>query len=164
MKILPRVRRRSSLIRILDGVVESVDVGSPALRQDRAGVGSTCAARASRNTSSSHYGQHGARAAREARADPLDGLRAAIGRSGAKHLALDHLTLAPSLPLDVLRDQRCRLAEQLGPEPPDVSMDVRRLIDEQRRAHQWLRDAQARLRHAEQDRDRLGPIAELSLS
>jgi hypothetical protein len=98
------------------------------------------------------------RHAQEAPADPLDALRAAIGRSGAKHLALDHLTPVPSSTLDVLRDRRRRLAEQLGPEPPDVSMDVRHLINEQRRAQQWLQNAQERLRDAEQDLDRLGPI------
>jgi conjugative relaxase-like TrwC/TraI family protein len=98
------------------------------------------------------------RHAQEAQADPLDGLRAAIGRSGSKHLALDHLDPRPSSTLDALRDQRHRLAEQLGPEPLDVSMDVRRLIHEQRRTQQWLQDAQERLRQAKQDLDQLGPI------
>jgi len=98
------------------------------------------------------------RHAREAHPDPLDGLRVAIGRSGAKRLALDHLTPAPSSTLDALRDQRRRLAEQLRPEPPDVSMDVRRLIDQQGRAKESLRDAQRRLHQAEQDLDQLGPI------
>ena len=98
------------------------------------------------------------RHARETPADPLDGLRAAIGRSSSKHLALDHLTPEPSSTLEVLRDRRHRLAEQLGPEPPDVSVDVRRLFDEQRRPRQWLQNAQERLRQAEQDLDHLGPI------
>ncbi len=98
------------------------------------------------------------RHAREAHADPLDGLRAAIGRSGSKQLALDQLTPAPSSTLDVLQAQRRRLADQLGPEPPDVSMDVRRLIDQQRRTQESLRDAQRRLHQAGQDLDRLGPI------
>jgi len=47
---------------------------------------------------------------------------------------------------------------QLGPGPPDVSMDVRRLIQEQQRTQQSLRDAQRRLHRAEQDLDQLGPI------
>lgn len=94
----------------------------------------------------------------EQQPDPLDGLRAAIGRSGAKHLALDQVEPQPSSTLEDLRDQRRRLVEQLGPEPPDVSLDVRRVIDEKRRAEESLKDAQRRLRQAEQDLDQLGPI------
>ena len=101
------------------------------------------------------------RHAHETQTDPLDGLRAAIGRSGAKRLALDHLDhldhQRPST-LQALQDQRGRLLEQIGPEPPDVSMDVRRLIDQQGRTQELLRDAQRRLAGAEQDLDRLGPI------
>lgn len=98
------------------------------------------------------------RHAREVHADPLAGLRAAIGRSGAKNLALDHLTPAPSSTLDALQDQRRRLIERLGPEPPDMSTDVRRLIDQQRRVQDSLQDARRRLHRAEQDLDQLGPI------
>ena len=99
------------------------------------------------------------RHAHEQHPDPLDGLRAAIGRSGAKHLALDHVQPQPTSTLEDLQDQRRRLAEQLGPKPPDVSMDVRRVIDEKRRAEESLNDAQRRLRQAEHDLDHLGPIA-----
>lgn len=94
----------------------------------------------------------------EAHASPLDGLRAAIGRSCGKSLALDHLTPEPSSTLDALRGQRHRLVERLGPEPPDVAMDVRRLIDQQGCTQASLQDAQRRLRQAEQDLDQLGPI------
>src|SRR3546814_3381815 len=69
------------------------------------------------------------RHAHETQTDPLDGLRAAIGRSGAKRLALDHLNPRPPSTLQALQDQREHLLEQIGPEPPDVTMDVRRLID-----------------------------------
>jgi len=98
------------------------------------------------------------RHAHEQQSDPLDVLRAAIGRSGAKHLALDHVEHQPSSTLEDLRDRRRRLVEQLGPEPPDIGLDVRRLVDEKRRAEESLKDAQRRLRQAEQDLDHLGPI------
>jgi conjugative relaxase-like TrwC/TraI family protein len=95
---------------------------------------------------------------REQRPDPPQGLRSALSRSGAKHLALDHLHPGPALSPDDLRSERDRLVEQLGPEPPDLSMDVRRIIEQQRRTRQSLQDAQGRLLEAEHDLAKLGPV------
>lgn len=98
------------------------------------------------------------RHADEQQPDRLDGIRGAMRRSGAKDLALDHLHQQAPSTLEHLHDQRRRLLDRVGPEPPDMTRGARRLIQEQRHAEVSLEDAQQRLQRAEEDLDRLGPI------
>jgi len=89
---------------------------------------------------------------------PLDGLRAAIRRSGSKRLALDDIDVPAVLTLDQLRAERRHLQAKLGPVPPATSFDTRRLMDQHGRATYSLEDAQRRLLLARGDLEKLGPI------
>src|SRR3546814_19020018 len=85
------------------------------------------------------------RHAHETQTDPLDGLRAAIGRRGAKRLALDHLNPRPPSTLPDLQDQRDPPLEQIGPEQPARTLAVRRPIHPPGSAPQAPQSPQQRL-------------------
>ncbi len=98
------------------------------------------------------------RHAQELQADRFDGLRSAIRRTGGKRLALDDLDIPSVSRLDQLRADRQQVKAKLGPVPPAMSFDTRRLMDEHGRATHSFEDAQRRLRLARDDLADLGPI------
>ena len=99
------------------------------------------------------------RHATEVQRDPLDGLRTAVQRRSTQRLALDELQAGSTSQLDRLRRERDVLGGRLSQRPPDPPWAVRTLTEERRQVQYdrdgacWGRDV------AQQDLDRLGPIA-----
>lgn len=97
------------------------------------------------------------RHAAEVTYDPLDALRHAIGRSAAKHLALDEAE-PPDAPLEQLRRERDAIRARLGDGPPDPATDYRRLSERLAREKDAREGAQWRLDKARRSVEELGPI------
>ncbi|MGQ0431364.1 MAG: MobF family relaxase [Microthrixaceae bacterium] len=98
------------------------------------------------------------RHATEVEHDPLDGLRAAVGRSRAKELALDQLGPPDASSLDHLRREREDLRARLADAPPDPSREYRDLTQAHGREQRYRDDAQWRLDTAQEHLNKLGPI------
>ncbi len=90
--------------------------------------------------------------------DPLDAVRRAIGRSGAKWMAIDQIDEPPVTRVDALRREQTELRERLGDGPPDPSWDYRTLTEALGRERTGREGAQWRLDNARQELHDLGPI------
>ena len=97
------------------------------------------------------------RHAAEAGPDPLDVVRRAVGRSGAKRMAIDQLEPEVA-PVEQLCRERDDIAIRLGEGPRDPSWDYRHLSEELTRETHSREGAQWRLDHAHKDLHDLGPI------
>ena len=98
------------------------------------------------------------RHALEHEADPLDALRGALRRSGAKHLALDQSQHAGPPVANDPRQERDRLRAQLAERPENPTWALRRLYEERSRVAAGRDNAIWRRDNAQQELDDLGPI------
>ncbi len=98
------------------------------------------------------------RHATEVERDPLDGLRAAVHRAGAKRLALDQLDPPGASPLEQLRAQRDHLRERLAGAPLDHLRAFRDLTEAHQREQRYRDEAYGRRDRAHEDLAKLGPI------
>ena len=78
----------------------------------------------------------------EVKADPLDAVRHAIRRSGAKHLAVDQ-----TRSLKQLRQERDQVRAILDAGPVDPSREIRRVTEAIRSEKNWRDGGQWRLNH-----------------
>jgi conjugative relaxase-like TrwC/TraI family protein len=84
-------------------------------------------------------------------------LLAAMSRSVAQHLAIDH-TPDWLMPVGALRVERDRLRQQLAGGPPDYSIELRQLADRIRSTRHTLEHAHWRRDDARQRLEQLGPV------
>lgn len=99
------------------------------------------------------------RHATEIEPEPLQGVRRALSRSIAQHLAIDTGKLpADESPLDTARRKRELLQAELGDAPPDVTWRWQKLHDDHRREEALRRQAMQRRQEAEKGLRSLGPV------
>lgn len=98
------------------------------------------------------------RHAAEVERDPLEGLRAAVRRSGGEQLALGQLNPADASPLDLLRREREHLRARLADAPPDPSREFGEVTEARGRERRYRADALCRLDTARERLKKLGPI------
>lgn len=91
--------------------------------------------------------------------DPLDALRAAVGRSASKHLAHDHTDPAESLQHLIAR--RDHLTARLTDAPPDPANEVRTVRDRLQQQQHALDAARQRRDSWQHELDNLGPVDRL---
>ncbi len=97
------------------------------------------------------------RHALEVETAPLDAVRHAIRRSGAKHLAVDQTRTQPHT-LEQLRRERDQVRTRLARGPVDPASDIRDVTGAIRSEKRWRDNAQWRLDTAHTMLDDLGPI------